>query len=132
MNRFKSIIEEVESEGSMSLVKLKSGNNLFTSIVLDNPQNSSYLFKGNEIEILFKETEVIIDTNTKHNSSLRNRILGSIEKIEHTALLSKIILKTEVGTITSIITRGSAERLNLKIDDKVFAMIKTNEIILAH
>ncbi|MEQ8561786.1 MAG: TOBE domain-containing protein [Cytophagales bacterium] len=116
----------------MSLVKLKSGNNLFTSIVLDKPQNSNYLFKGNEIEILFKETEVIIDTNTKHNSSLRNRILGSIEKIEHTALLSKIILKTEVGTITSVITRGSAERLNLKIDDKVFAMIKTNEIILAH
>ncbi|QNL20974.1 TOBE domain-containing protein [Hyphobacterium sp. CCMP332] len=132
MNRFKSIIEEVESEGSMSLVKLKSGNNFFTSIVLDNPQNSNYLFIGNEIEILFKETEVIIDTNTNHNSSLRNRILGNIEKIEHTAILSKIVLKTEVGTITSIITRGSAERLNLKIDDTVFAMIKTNEIILSH
>ncbi len=132
MNRFKSTIEEIESEGSMSLVNLKSGNNYFTSIVLDSPQNSKYLFKGNEIEIVFKETEVIIDTNTKHSSSLRNRIPGNIIKIEHTSLLSKIVLKTDVGMISSIITKASAERLNLKIDDTVYAMIKTNEIILSH
>ncbi len=131
MNRFKAIIEEVESEGSMSLVNLKVGVQSFSSIILDNPETVDYLFEGSEIDIMFKETEVVIDTNTSHSMSLRNRVAGVIQKIENTRLLSKLDIKCDIGTITSIITKGSVDRLNLKEGDKVFAMIKTNEIFLS-
>lgn len=131
MNRFKAVIEEVESEGSMSLVSLKIGDQKFSSIVLDKPDSADYLVAGNEVQIMFKETEVVIDKNTTHSISLRNRIKGEILKIERNRLLSKLEIKSNIGQLISIITTGSVNRLNLKEGDVVFAMIKTNEIFLS-
>ena len=60
--------------------------------------------------------------------SIRNRLPGTIEKIVSDKVVSEVVIRTEAGIVTSIITTGSVERMNLKEGDTVFAVIKAIEV----
>ncbi len=62
------------------------------------------------------------------STSIRNRIAGTIEKIVSDKVVSEVVVRTAAGTVTSIITTGSVERMNLKKGDNVFAIIKATEV----
>ena len=62
------------------------------------------------------------------SASIRNRLRGTIEKIVSDKVVSEIVIRTEAGTVTSVITTGSVQRMNLKEDDAVFAVIKATEV----
>ena len=60
--------------------------------------------------------------------SIRNRLPGTIEKIVSDRVVSEITIRTAAGVVTSIITTGSVQRMNLKEGDSVFAVIKATEV----
>ena len=62
------------------------------------------------------------------STSIRNRLPGTIEKIVSDKVVSEVVIQTAAGTVTSIITTGSLERMNLKQGDNVFAVIKATEV----
>jgi molybdopterin-binding protein len=62
------------------------------------------------------------------SSSIRNRLPGTIEKIVSDKVVSEIVIRTPAGEITSVITTGSVQRMNLKEGDQVFAIIKATEV----
>jgi len=62
------------------------------------------------------------------STSIRNRIPGVIERIVSDKVVSELTIKTMAGDVTSIITTGSVKRMNLKVGDNVFAMIKATEV----
>ena len=62
------------------------------------------------------------------STSIRNRLAGTIEKIVSDKVVSEVVVRTAAGNVTSIITTGSVERMNLKEGDKVFAIIKATEV----
>ena len=62
------------------------------------------------------------------SSSIRNRLPGTIEKIVSDKVVSEIVVRTAAGTVTSVITTGSVNRMNLKEGDTVFAVIKATEV----
>jgi len=62
------------------------------------------------------------------STSIRNRLAGTIEKIVSDRVVSEVTIRTAAGNVTSIITTGSVERMNLKQGDKVFAIIKATEV----
>jgi molybdopterin-binding protein len=62
------------------------------------------------------------------STSVRNRLPGKIEKIVSDRVVSEIVIQTAAGTVTSIITTGSVERMNLKEGDNVFAVIKATQV----
>jgi molybdopterin-binding protein len=62
------------------------------------------------------------------SSSIRNRLAGTIEKIVSDKVVSEIVIRTAAGMVTSIITTGSVERMNLKEGDKVFAVTKATSV----
>jgi molybdopterin-binding protein len=62
------------------------------------------------------------------STSIRNRLSGTIEKIVSDKVVSEVVIRTTAGTITSIITTGSVQRMNLKEGDNVFAIIKATEV----
>lgn len=43
-------------------------------------------------------------------------------------VVSEVVIRTAAGNITSIITTGSAKRMDLKEGDSVFAIIKATEV----
>ena len=62
------------------------------------------------------------------NSSIRNRLPGTIKTIVSDNVVSEIVIRTAAGEVTSVITTGSVQRMNLKEGDQVFAMIKATEV----
>ncbi len=62
------------------------------------------------------------------STSIRNRLAGTIEKITSDKVVSEVVIRTAAGNVTSIITTGSVQRMNLKEGDTVFAIIKATEV----
>jgi molybdopterin-binding protein len=62
------------------------------------------------------------------STSIRNRLPGTIEKIVSDKVVSEVVIQTAAGIVTSIITTGSVNRMNLKEGDAVFAIIKATEV----
>lgn len=130
MNIINGEIASIKTSGSLSVVEVTVGENKFKTIVIDTPDTVEYLKIGNMVKLLFKETEVAIGIGDMSNISLQNKIAGVITKLELGDLQSKITLKTEIGSIKSIITSDAAQQLNLKEGIVANALIKTNEVML--
>ena len=62
------------------------------------------------------------------STSIRNRFPGTIEKITSDKVVSEVVIRTAAGSVTSIITAGSVQRMNLREGDTVFAIIKATEV----
>ena len=131
MNSLRGVIEHIDISGNLSLVGIKVGECQFKSIVVETPETVDYLSVGGPVNVLFKETEVIIGIGDNMQISLRNKMDSTISSIEKGKLLAKLVLRTSAGEVISIITSNAAENLNLKEGTKVMAMVKTNEILLA-
>src|SRR5258708_10559414 len=136
MNTLTGEIAEITTEQNISLVKVSAGGHLFYSIVLDTPGASPWLKKGAPIRLLFKETEVMIALPTAPplRISVRNQLHCRITSITSGAILCQLTLSWSVGqpAIKAIITRAACDELSLKENDAIIALIKTNEVSLAH
>ena len=131
MNRVPGEIEQVRVHGQLSLVTVRAQTQKLSAIVIDTPNTCAYLNKGHMINAIFKETEVIIGQGHQHQVSLQNQFKGQIQSMEASELLSKLIISTEIGNITSIITTRAVQSLQLQVGSEVTAMIKTNEVMLS-
>ncbi|MEG0849927.1 MAG: TOBE domain-containing protein [Flavobacterium sp.] len=131
MNILNGTISQIQSHEGISLVRVQSNDVTFSTIVLDTPETSDYLKLQNPVKIIFKETEVVISKDLNPNISTQNKLLCRIESIHKGVILSQINLVREQQVIKSIITRNACEELNLKENDTVLALIKTNEVSLS-
>jgi molybdate transport system regulatory protein len=131
MNILNGNISEIQSYEGISLVKVISNNTVFTSIVLDTVESASYLEINTAVKIIFKETEVIISKDLNPNISIQNQLLCQIQNIKKGVLLTEISLLFGERTIKSIITTNACEKLDLKENDTILALIKTNEVSLS-
>ena len=62
------------------------------------------------------------------STSVRNRLAGTIEKVVSDKVVSEVVIRTAAGSIASIITTASVQRMNLKQGDIVFAIVKAPEV----
>ena len=128
MNKIKGSISSIITHENLSLIYVLVNNATVTSITLDNSKD---LLKINhDVFVVFKETEVIIGLGKEHAISMQNKFFGSITSIDSNVVLSKLIINTTIGEITSIITTNAVKQLKLIVGTEVTAMIKTNEILL--
>ena len=64
--------------------------------------------------------------------SARNGLTGKVEDVKLGEVMASIKIGiTEPGVITAVITRESAEDLDLKEGDEVKAIIKSTEVMVA-
>lgn len=131
MNRLTGKIAHIEVQGNLSLVKVATAAGELSSIIIDTLETCHYLESGRAVKAIFKESEVVIGLNADSKVSLQNRLRGIITKIHKGQLLSKVEMSTAAGPVTSHITTRAAEQLGLETEMEVFAMIKTNEVMLA-
>jgi len=131
MNSLSGIIKQIEVNGSLSLVGIKVGECDFKSIVVETPDSAEFLKIDGPISVLFKETEVIISTDSNPQISLRNKMKATIQTIDKGTLLSKLTMDTNAGKVVSIITTNAVKQLSLVEGGQVLAMVKTNEVLLS-
>jgi len=64
--------------------------------------------------------------------STRNTLKGKVKKIEHGAVNTEVVIELPGGQeIVSIITKTSAEALNLNIGKEVYGLIKASNVMIA-
>ena len=64
--------------------------------------------------------------------SARNRFAGTVERVEKGQITSSVKIKIQVPiTITAVISKEAVEDLALKAGDKVEAIIKATEVLVA-
>ncbi|MEL4455980.1 TOBE domain-containing protein [Lutimonas vermicola] len=131
MNILEGHIDSIKVNGDLSIVKVRVGSAVFSTILIDTPETAPYLFVDNKVKIIFKETEVILGVGDMSGISLRNKMKGKVSHIESDTLLSKVSIDTEMGTITSIITSNAVKQLQIVQDMELTAMVKTNELMLS-
>jgi molybdate transport system regulatory protein len=135
MNTLTGKITTITTEHNISLVKVLAGSQLFYSLILDTPDTSPWLKIGATIRLLFKETEVMIalPTSPPLQISVRNQLPCHIAAIVSGTILCELTLTQPAGPqIKAIITRAACDALSLKENDPIIALIKTNEVSLAH
>lgn len=130
MNKLPGTISKIQQSGAILLVDINVDGHLFSALMIESLKQPDWLKIGNAIELVFKETEVSLAKNLSGLISTRNRMDCIITKIERGELLSKIDLKFQRFSISSAITTRSVEALDLKVGDKVEALIKANEVSL--
>ncbi len=130
MNQLHGRIVGIESNDHLSLVDIEIGGDTFTAMLLETPQSAAYLALGNEVRVLFKETEVSLAKNLSGQISLRNRVFGTVTSIRSGDILSEVVLDYRGQQLTSIITTRSVQRLDIKAGDQIEALIKANEVSL--
>ena len=62
--------------------------------------------------------------------SARNQLEGIVEEIQLGGVMAHVTVRVGDNVVESVITRRSAEDMNLKKGDKVKAVIKSTEVML--
>ncbi len=131
MNNLSGQIEQISTEGNLSLVQVNCEGTMLSAIVIETPKTAPYLRVGNHVNLVFKETEVVLGKGLHHQVSMQNKLPGKVVSVESGKLLSRLVLDTTAGQIISVITTNAVSNLSLKKGSEVMAMIKTNEIMLS-
>ena len=63
--------------------------------------------------------------------SARNQLPGTIKKVKVGAVMAEVVMKVGDQELVAAITSGSAKRMKLKVGDRVFAVIKATEVMIA-
>ena len=63
--------------------------------------------------------------------SARNQLPGTIKKVKVGAVMAEVVMKVGDQDLVAAITSGSAKRMKLKVGDRVFAVIKATEVMIA-
>jgi len=62
--------------------------------------------------------------------SARNRLEGKITELQLGGVMAHVVIQVGDNYVESVITRRSAEEMNLKLGDTVSAVIKSTEVML--
>lgn len=62
--------------------------------------------------------------------SARNQLAGTITEIQIGDIMVHVVVKVGDNLIESVITRNSAEELNLKMGDTVHVVVKSTEVMI--
>ena len=64
--------------------------------------------------------------------SARNQLMGTVKKVEHGAVNSEITIGLAGAIeVVSIITKQSAEQLEISVGNAVLAVIKASDVMIA-
>jgi molybdopterin-binding protein len=62
--------------------------------------------------------------------SARNQFKGTIKSVKLGQVMAEVVIKVSSLEVVSLISRASAERLNLKEGDEATAVIKATEVMV--
>jgi len=63
--------------------------------------------------------------------SARNQLPGTIEQIRLGSIMAHVVVRIGEHQVESVITRSSAEELNLRVGDHVRVIVKSTEVMIA-
>jgi molybdopterin-binding protein len=62
--------------------------------------------------------------------SARNQLQGKVKQVKTDGLMAEVVIDVGGQELTSVITRGSVDRLAIAVGDQVTVVIKATEVML--
>jgi molybdate transport system regulatory protein len=117
LNRLRGQILSVRTHQGTSLVECGTPAGTLTSVVLDTPESAPWLVVGQELSLLFKESEVwMLPGGARF---IPHCLKGEVESIHEGELLARVACRTDGGRVTSLVDRDWLARLALSVGDAI-------------
>lgn len=130
-NQISGVVEliEIGTVNATVYIKLKSGYTMVSVITVGAVENLN-LEIGDEVIVIIKSSAVLITTDISLSISARNKLNGVVENIHLGEVNSEVIINIGGDLIASVITKNAVGELDVKIGDKVTAVIKSNDVMI--
>ena len=125
MNRIAATVTAVECVDNITVVSFEAAGQKMRmmALALNTP-----LKAGSRVLLGVKASHVSLAKELDGVLSISNRLQVTVETVNSGALLASVKARFADTLIESIITRESAERMNLLPGDRVTALIKASEL----
>lgn len=133
-NALRGVVESIEGDAVNAEVTLRVGEGVtITAIITRASVEALGLAVGLPAIALIKSSFVILATGEAPlRTSARNLLFGTVIARTDGGVSSEVILELAEGkTLAATLTRDSADSLDLKVGDRVQALIKAPHVILA-
>ncbi len=130
-NRLPATIKGVRRGKLNAHVNLEWNSLPLSVIVTSASADEMGLAEGDEVDVLFKASDVILAKNVSGEISARNVLPGRIDGIVRGFPLAMVSVNVMGRTVDAEITLSSLEGMGLAEGDEIEAVIKSTELILA-
>jgi len=125
MNRFNATITRIEQSGSLHIVGFDFGGVALSMMSLELGREVKV---GAEVVLTIKSTYISLAKSFDGLVSYTNLIPATIMRMTQGELLSSIVLHAQGFELESIITSGSAKRMDLQEGESVTMLVKASEL----
>ena len=133
-NQILGIIEniEVDKVNANIVLRTKSNQKVVSSISKNSIENLN-LEINKEVLAIFKSNNVMIATNELKGFSARNKLQGVISNLNFSEVNCEVsVLINETDCITSVITSQAAKELKLQVNQEIYVIIKSSDIMIGN
>ena len=120
-------IKQIENYDGVNVVEFDFDGTTLFMMSLELP---SKIQKEQRVVLGVKPSHITIAKNYNLEVTYSNKIKMNIIDITEGKLLCNILMSCNETRIESLITKRSKDELNLKVGDKVVALIKSSELFL--
>ncbi len=130
-NQLVGVVELIENGkiNASIYIKLKSGYTM-VSVITNGAVENLNLQVGDEVVAIFKSSSVLLTTDMNLNISARNKVNGVVETIHFGEVNSEVVVNLGGDLIASVITKNAVGNLDVKVGDKVTAVIKSSDVMI--
>ena len=132
MNYLSGYIEELTGKGNLTIARVKVYENLFNAIVIGNREKDARMQIGQEVELLFNESEVAIGKNISGILSISNSASCKVISIENGEIFCRLGLGLYRNTIYTLVETTVCKKMDIQLHDNVEMYLKINEIFLQY
>ncbi len=125
MNKIRVKIEKIESNNQLTIITFNSKEHTLKMMSLELDTKIKHT---KELIVTTKAINIALAKDCKGELSYSNQLQVSINALEMGELLCSLQLSFEDRFLESVITADSARRMNLKVGDKLTALIKSSDI----
>ncbi len=125
MNSLIASVVKIDNIDNLNIVNFKFLNQNLSMMSLDLSDNIKI---GSIVELIANPSHVAIAKDFSGVLSYSNQLKAEIESLENGKLLSSVKLSIGEAKLESIITLYSSQKMNLKVGDRVTALIKASEL----
>ncbi len=124
MNKLKAVVVNIDSLENLTIAQFDFKGTRLSMMSL----GLSNIEVGTKVLLSINASHIAIAKDLKGDISLSNRFDCIIKKLVKGKLLSSLSLDFKGTVLTSIITTNSVNRMNLKENDEVTALVKASEL----
>jgi len=125
MNKILAKVSAIESVDNLSVISFEANKQHLCLMALGL---NFELHVGSEVYLSAKSSNISLAKNLQAELSISNQLTCSIISIEMGVLLCSIRLRFAQTILRSVITKASALRMQLKLNDPIIALIKASDL----